>query len=261
MIFIALLSSCEKPQYTITGHWHEVLNGKVLHCYHLTDSTFAVDELTVGYKNPYEYINNRRALYSEANFEYSVDYQVLENRIIFNDSIEWFRVKNDLDEFIADLSIGLKVSIEPPELIDREFDFPYKIDNATYLYIGRLKNSLTATGEDFEIQMNDVISPINDVAVYVSCGHCNMNEKIAVLNADKDVPEPLIQSIVDEVLRGGILRHNIYTTAIDKNEMSMGLVQKFPKSSDQIKSQKDSGSRPLLSGEKFKAGRATSLFC
>ncbi len=232
LIFITLLSSCENPKHPLTGHWHEVLNGKVVHCYHLTDSTFAVDELSVGYKNPYEYINNRRALYSEATFEYSIDYQVLENRIIFNDSIEWVRVKNDLDAFMADLSIGLKVSIEPPELINREFDFPYKIDNATYLYIGRLKNSGTATGENFEIQMNDVISPLNDVAVYVNCGHCNMNEKIVVLNANKYVPELLIQSVIDEILKGGILRQNIYTTAIDKNEMSMGLVQKFPKSSD-----------------------------
>ncbi|MCU0420672.1 MAG: hypothetical protein MUC38_13545 [Cyclobacteriaceae bacterium] len=139
----------------------------------------------------------------------------------------WTKMSNDVETFLNDVSLGLLVKVEPPELLDSQFDLPYDtFATRTYpvkIYIGQLKDR-QASDSEFYIELNEVKATVNDILGYL-VGHSDNSKKTIALHADKDTPDQLIQDVIKEILKTGYLKENIYRTMIKKEDQIMGLVR------------------------------------
>jgi hypothetical protein len=155
-------------------------------------------------------------------FDLLADKDVRENQFTILDTITWTQIPNNLETFLTDLSLGLLVKVEPPELLNSEFELPYDTF-ATRIFIGQLKNGQT-DGEEFSIQLNEVKATANDLFRFLVSETDNSN-KIVILHSDKNTPDQLMTDVINEILKTGYSRENIYRTAIKKKNMTMGLVR------------------------------------
>ena len=73
--------------------------------------------------------------------------------------------------------------------------------------------------------MNDVIGTTNDIQGFFVSYDDEIEGKIAVINADKNTPDDIFQMAINEIIRAGYFKRNIYRTAIDRNKLTLGLVR------------------------------------
>jgi len=217
-------TSCTEKKLSINGHWHESINGETIHCYKLTDSTYSVDELSIGFKKPHNIIDGKKAIFLRLSMDYSTNYKVGADNIQINDSIDWIRASDNEATFLNDLTLGLLVSLEPHELNQRNYDLPYNVDFAKFIIVGKLKSN--QIDDKHHIQINDKIVPLADIMLFLIPHHNgNLENSIVVINADKDSPKALLDSIKETSLKVGYLQKNIYKTAINKTKRTIGLVK------------------------------------
>ncbi|MEM8568831.1 MAG: hypothetical protein AAGF85_20400 [Bacteroidota bacterium] len=226
-----VLYACHN-QKTINGHWHEIYKGEVTHCYRITDSTYSIDQISLGFMSPIEIINSKKALYSMLVSEYTVEYLLDQDVIQFNDSISWKRAEDNHETFLNDLSLGLLVQITPVELLEEQFDLSYEHSNVI-IFIGKSKSDLAKTAVN--IQLNDVISTIDTLPDFLDNGHDENTNQIMVINADRSTPDSLITLVAQHVLNSGYSKSNIYQTAISPWAQEIGLIKL--KKADELESQ------------------------
>ena len=204
------------------GHWHESFGGQTIHCYHISDTLVSLDKFTFGYSREVENVDIFQSMVPNSGFDLLADKDVRENQFTILDTITWTQIPNNLETFLTDLSLGLLVKVEPPELLNSEFELPYDTF-ATRIFIGQLKNGQT-DGEEFSIQLNEVKATANDLFRFLVSETDNSN-KIVILHSDKNTPDQLMTDVINEILKTGYSRENIYRTAIKKKNMTMGLVR------------------------------------
>lgn len=222
MFLTIFFFGCSTEVKTPRGHWHESFGGQTIHCYHITDTLVSLDKFTFGYSRKIENGDIFRSMVPNSSFDLLADKDVRENQFSILDTITWTKMPNDVETFLNDLSLGLLVKVEPPELLDSQFDLPLdSLDGQ--IFIGQLKNRQTSDSE-FYIQLNEVKATLNDLLAYLE-GHSDNSKKIIVLHADKDTPDKLMADIIDEVLKTGYRMENIYRTALKKEDRTMGLVR------------------------------------
>lgn len=227
ILLIITLSECSTKTKGPRGHWHESFNGQTIHCYHITDTLVSIDKFTFGYSKKVENGDIFQPLVSYSTFDLLADYDVSENQFTILDTVTWTKMSNDVETFLNDVSLGLLVKVEPPELLDSQFDLPYDtFATRTYpvkIYIGQLKDR-QASDSEFYIELNEVKATVNDILGYL-VGHSDNSKKTIALHADKDTPDQLIQDVIKEILKTGYLKENIYRTMIKKEDQIMGLVR------------------------------------
>jgi hypothetical protein len=220
------LSGCSTKTKKPFGHWHESFSGQTIHCYHITDTLVSIDKFTFGYSKKVENGDIFQPLVSYSTFDLLADYDVSENQFTILDTVTWTKMPNDVETFLNDISLGLLVKVEPPELLDSQFDLAYDTFNtriyASKIFIGQLKNRQPSETE-FYIELNEVKATVNDLLVYL-VGHSDNSKKIIALHADKGTPAQLIQDVTKEILKAGYFKGNIYRTMIKKEDQTMGLV-------------------------------------
>lgn len=218
-----ILNSCQTRHHSINGHWHEFINNEFTHCYKITDRTYSVEELSVGYKKEHNKINGQIALWSQGTMDYSTDYKVAADEIQLNDSVFWVRANEE--EFINDLSLGLLVRLEPKEIGADKFDLPYDSIFGPHIFIGHSKEekSTNPTDNDYLIELGTGISTVNEISLYV-VGH-EQKWKTVIVNADKDTPDNILEDVLNEIYKAGYDKNDVYLTAIDKENRTIGLVR------------------------------------
>ena len=234
-----LLCSCESREKQIIGHWHEykIDNPEyILNCYHYTDSTVTETIFNNGFPDNKRGIDMPKdSIYSWSNeyLEYSSDYKIKNEILFFNDSIRWKKIKLDPTNFADEFSIGLFVNVHPPQLQHNNFEL-LKLPNRPiiYIYIGQIKPSLNKTfpkfdSKKFHMQFNDKIGSIDEIGHYANCFHCDMNELIFIIHADKDTPKQLIEAMEDEMANQHIRKNQIYYLYINENDMTFGYNKEF----------------------------------
>ncbi len=238
IVLALLLMSCLSRETQLIGHWHEykVDNpNNIINCYRYTDSSVSEGV----FNNGYDYLRGseipKDSIYSWSTgfFELTSDYKIKDDVLFFNDSIRWKKVELTTKNFRDEFSIGLLVDIYPPQLKNINFEL-LELPNKpiTYIFIGQIKTSLSKTfqklgNEEFYMQFNDKIASLDEIKNYVNCYHCNMNEQIYIINADRNTPKQLIEAIENEMDNQSIRKNQIYYLYINENEMTYGFNQEF----------------------------------
>lgn len=220
------LFSCSNVANRPFGHWHEVLDGDTIHCYNISDSLVSVDRFTFGISKKVTNKDVYEPIVSGSSFELLKNYTDSNGTISIGDSISWIRMPNDVETFLMDLSRGLLVKIEPPEMSGAEYDLPFDTPG-TIVYIGQLREQGLdePTNGQFQIQINDVIASTADIFGFFNSNHGGNENRIAIIHSDKNTPIDLMKSVTEEMLNTGFVPRNIYRTEISKQEMTMGLVR------------------------------------
>lgn len=224
-ITVSLLSitlcAC-KNQTTVNGHWHEIYNDEVIHCYRITDSTYSIDQMSLGFISPLEIVNGKKSLYSMLVSAYTNDYSLDQDVIQFNDSIRWKRAESNYETFLTDLSLGLHVQITPKVLEKDQFDLSYAYSDVI-IFIG--KSKIDSTNSIYNIQLNDVLSIVDDLPIFLDNGHGENANQILVINADRFTSDTLITQVAQHALNSGYSSRNIYQTAISPQVQEIGLIK------------------------------------
>lgn len=229
---LIIISACSPHKEKVLGHWHEVLNGHTVHCYNISDTLVSVDEFTHGYSRQITNGNVFEPLITESTFEYLKGETSINDQINIGDSVKWIKVANS-GFFIEDMSIGLLVSIEPPELNQLNYDLNYKLLNdsiiETRIFIGQQKSGIDTikTSKQFKIQLNDVIADVSDIDYFVPSHLPNDQNKIIMIHADKNTPLDLFDWVVNEIIKAGYSPSQIFRTAIEKDKKTIGLVRVY----------------------------------
>ena len=232
LIFGLISSSCNDNNELI-GHWHEYTIGEseFNNCYIITDSTFAIDQFTMGSSFKKSELENPEIWtltpYTE---ELILSRKVKENKILFGDSLVWKRQENNLETFISDFSAGYKLKVNPFSSSKETFDLIEPIDGKTniHLVIGSVKEKFINESNgiirgQYYFQINDIITDKEeDLLDYVLCTHCD-NRKINVfVNADKNTPKYLIDKFEDGMAKIGVTKNQIYYLTINTNKQISG---------------------------------------
>ena len=221
ILLIITLIECSTKTQELRGHWHESFNGQTIHCYHITDTLVSLDEFTFGYSKRVENGDIFQSMVPNSSFDQLAEKDVQENHFTIWDTITWTKMPNDMETFLDDISLGLLVRVEPPELLDSQFELPH--DTLSFrIYIGQRKSRETQDNE-YYIELDEEISSLDKVFNFMCCP--NNNVQIAVLHADKDTPDKLMKDVINEILKVGFPKENIYRTVIKKESQAMGLVR------------------------------------
>lgn len=221
-LLILFLIGCSNKTGKLLGHWHELVNEETIHCYHISDTLVSVDQFTYGYSRRIFNGEIFQPMVANSSFELLRDKVIEGNYIEIADTVTWTRAPDNIETFINDLSLGLLVNVEPPELAQDKFELTYNT-LATVIFIGQLKSTQSEDSE-FYIQLNDLKSTVDDVRGFL-ISHLDNSDKIIILHADKNTPGQLMQDVTIEILKAGFIKQNIYQTVINKTELTMGLVQ------------------------------------
>jgi hypothetical protein len=208
------------------GHWHEIKDEETIHCYEISDTLVSVDKITFGYSNKVNDNDIYQTMVENSSFELLKTREVKNDQIVIGDSILWIKAKNDSEAFISDLSVGLLLQVRSPELVESGFELPYNT-LGTKIYVGQLKDKPhdRILGNQYYIQINDVIASINDLENFFNNHHGGNETQIAIIHADKNTPKGLLNAIINRITITGYLSKNIYRTVIDSEKKKMGLVR------------------------------------
>ena len=114
LTILLILISCNNDKKYI-GHWHEYLgnNKDFRECIIIRDSTFSIDELTLG--GEFDYYKDLNFILQNVYYDSLIfqNYKIKKDFISINDSIKWIKQEEDTQTLIDDFSAGLKIKIEP----------------------------------------------------------------------------------------------------------------------------------------------------
>jgi len=228
-----IFSSCKTENEKLIGHWHEYTpqsnKSEFKQCFIVTDSTFAVNKLTMGGVT-------KKSDYEDGNFWISTYYpedliakrEVKKNEVIFGDSIVWKRQEDNLKTFISDFSAGIKLNIIPFETNDTEFETikPNRISN--FIYVGLAKNQFLNKSSniiegEYYLQLNDRITTIDEVLNFIACNHCEFDIIDIYIHADQNTPKMYLENIENEISKLRInLKEQVYYLYMNKEKSKAG---------------------------------------
>ena len=233
LIFL-LFASCANKEKQLVGHWHEFEKGNpdFINCHKITDSTYFLNAYTYGSGEPFKrgIEMKKTEIAIGGDYFFTSDFTFDKNQLIVNDSIYWIKQEDNLKTFIDDFSAGLLVNIHPFETNLTKFDYnksrkPLEI----LIYIGTIKKSILNQSNAYSskkhyIQLNDMISSINDIRSFVipACTLNSTKEDKILLHLDKDTPVELINQIEAEILSSGYKRNQMYYLTINPNKRVYG---------------------------------------
>jgi hypothetical protein len=234
-LILLLLISCQSEQEKLIGHWHEYkINNpeNILNCYRISDSLFTVNSMSYneldGYRRGIDIKKTEIASWAIGYWNTTSKYLINEDKLIFTDTIHWKKETDKKQFFLEEFSVGLLVNINPPESSNLKFDYyPNEELMTSYLYIGKVKSYLLNdydlfNKDQYYIQLNDKIGFTDDIASFLICYHCDMNEQIVFIHADKNTPKSFFIEIENELTKIGIPKNQVYYLNIKTEDFGIG---------------------------------------
>lgn len=201
LLLISSLFGCKDDPKKMLGHWHRIDSTGLYQTVDITDSTFAIDQFTFGgVENICDWNVDTIGLGGVLLIKNSM------NQIIaFEDSQNWVKVENNMDDFVKDLSSGLFIQYVPDETSKKNDDDTSKF-RAAHLYIGKLKTQFKYLAEnknlysknDYYIQSGGLLTrdDLECSLLEIDRFYIKPRKSILLLCVDKNCPKEIIEDII-----------------------------------------------------------------